>query len=75
MQIELSVTSARSKARVLDALRRQGYQVAPGGVRLAYPFTLLVEDVDEPDLSRVLEVAQRVEPCAGTIAPAAAAAS
>ncbi len=49
MQMELSVTSARSKARVLDALREQGYCASPGGVRLAYPFTVLVEDIDEPD--------------------------
>ncbi|MGA8257948.1 MAG: hypothetical protein WB767_15370 [Nocardioides sp.] len=71
MTIEFSVPSSRSKSRVIDELRAAGFRAEPGGVRLAYPFTVLVEDVAVADEPVVSGLVSRVEPCAGTIRSAA----
>ena len=45
MDVELSVSSAQGKSEVREALARQGYRTSPGGVRLAHPFSIVVQDV------------------------------
>lgn len=67
MQIELSVTSERAKARALAALARNGYTASSGPVLLAYPWAIQVLDVPDGEEARVFEVVAGVDPCAGTI--------
>jgi hypothetical protein len=67
VQIELSVTSERAKARALAALARHGYTAASGPVLLAYPWAIQVMDVADGDEAHVFEVVAGVDPCAGTI--------
>lgn len=75
MHLELAVTSARSKARVLDALSAAGFMARSGPVRLAYPFTVQVDVSDEGRRAEVVALARSVDPTVGLIQPASLAGS
>lgn len=67
MDIELSVSSERAKARALATLARHGYQASSGPVLLAYPYAIAVEDVDSSRQEDVFRIVADVDPCAGRI--------
>ncbi len=66
-EIELSVTSAAAKRRAIRLLRERGYRAMPGAVRLAYPFTVLVEHLGDAGLDEVPSLVTEVDPGAGVI--------
>lgn len=68
----MSVSSAEAKAEALATLREGGYDARSGAVRLAYPFAIMVPDVDEADAAAVTGLVSRVDPGAGTIVGAPA---
>lgn len=69
MDLELAVTSARSKARVLESLTSAGFDAQTGPVRLAYPFTVHVRIAvpGETDRDTAISIARSVDPTCGTI--------
>ena len=71
MNIEFSLSDARAKARALAALQEHGYDATTGGIRLAYPFAVLVREVASDDVDTVRRLVTAVDPAAGSIVPAA----
>ncbi len=71
MNIEFSLSDARAKARALATLLEHGYDASTGGVRLAYPFAVLVRGVDSGEVDVVRRLVTAVDPAAGSIVPAA----
>ena len=67
VDLELAVTSATSKARVIEALVAAGYRTVSGHVRLAYPFTVTVEGLDPDDRDAVVTLSRSVDPGVGVI--------
>lgn len=67
MSVEISVSSAHAKAQALRVLREQGHDALSGPVRLAYPFAILVSDVDESGAATIVHLVSRLDPTAGLI--------
>ncbi|CAN5628166.1 hypothetical protein BH11ACT8_BH11ACT8_07840 [soil metagenome] len=67
MDVEMSVTNAAAKARVLAALQARDLQAVPGPVRLAYPFTVLVAGVATDAVAEVAALVSEVDPGAGRV--------
>ena len=67
MRLELGVSDAQVKARVLDLLAAHGFQVESGPVRLAHPFAIVVDGVSQQEEPAVLRLVAGVDPRAGRV--------
>lgn len=69
MNVEMSLSSAKAKARAIETLHAAGFRAASGSVRLAYPFTVLVESVGVDVVPTLYRLVRAVDPSVGMIVP------
>ncbi|MGA8256834.1 MAG: hypothetical protein WB767_09695 [Nocardioides sp.] len=62
MNVEIGLSDGHAKRRVLATLVQLGYRAAPGCVRLAYPFTVVVEGVADEDVPDIESLVLAADP-------------